>query len=203
MKSAILVLGSGSVSRPCVQYLLKHGHRVTVVDKYEANIQRTLAGHPNGTAVVGDAVADAAGYIRKYLPDVVICLLPTAFMAATAKTCLAEGVSMIGASYVKEEIRSLHSEAKKKGIKILCEVGLDPGVDHMSAVDKIKELQANGGVIESFVSFCGALPDLGSNNNPIGYKLSWAPESLVGASKRTARILVDGEKIEMLDGATY
>lgn len=199
----ILVLGSGSVSRPCVQYLLKQGHSVIVVDQYEANVKKTLSGHPNGTPVVGNAVTDAAKYIQQYRPDVVVCLLPTVFMLPTAKTCIAEGVSMIGASYAKEEMRALDAEARAKGIRILCEMGLDPGIDHMSAVVKIKELQAKGGVIDSFVSVCGALPDFGANNNPIGYKLSWAPESLVGASKRSAKIMVDGKLIDMPDGETY
>lgn len=110
---------------------------------------------------------------------------------------------MIGASYAKEEMRALDAEARAKGLRLLCEMGLDPGIDHMSAVEKIKEIQAKGGVIESFVSVCGALADFSANNNPIGYKLSWAPESLVGASKRSAKIQIDGKLIDMPDGETY
>ncbi len=199
----VLVLGSGSISRPCVQYLLRQGHAVTVVDLVEANVKRTLAGHPNGIAVVGNGVADAAQLIREQGPDVVVCLLPTVFMAQTAKTCIDAGVSMIGASYVKDEMRQLDAEARRRGVKILCEAGLDPGIDHMSAVSKIHELQAGGGVVESFVSLCGALPDLASNTNPIGYKLSWAPASLIGASTRSARIMEGGKTIDMPNGVTY
>lgn len=202
MKKA-LVLGAGSVSRPCVQYLLRQGCEVVVVDLLPENARRAVGGHPNGTALAGNGAENAAELIRGHKPDVVVCLLPTAFMARTAKTCVDEGVSMIGASYVKDETRRLDAEARARGVKILCEAGLDPGIDHMSAVTKIRELQAGGGEIESFISVCGALPDLSSNTNPVGYKLSWAPASLIGASKRSARILVDGREIDLPDGATY
>lgn len=199
----VLVLGSGSVSRPCVQYLLKHGYKVIVVDISGDNIKRTLAGHPNGTAVVANAADGARELIKKYMPGAVVCLLPTAYMTQTAEICVDERVSMIGASYVKSELRALDGAARAGGVKILCEVGLDPGIDHMSAVAKIREIQAGGGTVESFVSVCGALPDLASNTNPIGYKLSWAPASLIGASKRSARIMADGVKIDLPDGVTY
>lgn len=199
----VLALGSGSVSRPCIQYLLKHGYHVTVVDLSERNIRRTLMEHPNGVGVIRNAVTDAAELIREYKPDAVICLLPTAYLAQTAKICVNAGVSMIGASYASNELWALDEEARNKGIKILCEVGVDPGIDHMSAVSKIREIQKDGGVIESFISVCGALPDFASNTNPIGYKLSWAPASLIGASKRSASIMVDGRTIHLPDGVTY
>lgn len=199
----VLVLGAGSVSRPCVQYLLGNGYQVTVVDISEENIKRSIAQHPNGTPIVGNAVNNTAEYIRLYRPDIVICLLPAAFMIQTAKTCLAEGVSMIGASYVSDVLKTLHVEAKKKGVKILCEMGVDPGIDHMSAVAKIREIQAAGGIVTGFWSLCGALPDLGSNTNPLGYKLSWAPASLIGASLRSAKIMENGKVIDLPDGKTY
>jgi len=199
----ILALGSGSVSRPCVQYLLKRGYEVIVVDLSESSIKRTLACHPNGIGVVRNAVTDAVKLIREYKPELVVCLLPAAYLTQTAAICVSEGISMIGASYVRDELRALDGEARRKGIKILCEVGLDPGIDHMSAAAKIKEIREQGGVIESFISACGALPDFASNTNPIGYKLSWAPASLVGASKRSARIMMGGEKIDLPNGTTY
>lgn len=202
-EKCVLTLGSGSVSRPCVQYLLKRGYKVVVVDLSESSIKRTLLGHPNGVAVVGNGVTDAAALIKKYRPGVVACLLPTAYMAQTAETCISTDVPMIGASYVNDELRAMDSKARAAGVKILCEVGLDPGIDHMSAVAKIREIEAGGGIIDSFVSMCGALPDFASNNNPIGYKLSWAPASLVGASKRNALIMINGRRIDMPNGTTY
>lgn len=198
-----LVLGAGSVSRPCVQYLLRRGHAVTVVDILPDNASRAVGGHQNGTAIAGNGAGDAARLIAEQSPDVVVCLLPTAFMAQTAEVCVDAGVPMIGASYVNDQTRALGAKAQDRGVIILCEAGLDPGIDHMSAVKKIRELQAGGDEIESFVSVCGALPDLSSNTNPIGYKLSWAPASLIGASRRSARIMIDGAVIDLPDGAAY
>lgn len=198
-----LILGAGSVARPCVQYMLKKGHHVVCVDMVEENVLRVLDGHPNGTPVVGDAAANMAGLIREHAPDVLVSLLPTLFMVKVAKACIEAGVPMVGASYVKDEMRELSASAKERGVSILCEMGLDPGIDHMSAVEKIDELKAAGGIVESFWSVCGALPDLGSNTNPFGYKLSWAPSSLIGASKRSARIMVGGEKIDYPGGTAY
>lgn len=199
----VLALGAGKISKPCVQYLLKQGYKVMVVDQFEKNVKRTSAGHPNALPIVGNAVAKPEKYIREFKPDVVVSMLPTAYMVQIAKACLAEGVSMIGASYAKAPMRELNADFKAKGLIALCEMGVDPGIDHMSAVCKIREIQTAGGKIESFVSMCGALPDLSANNNPIGYKLSWAPESLVGASKRDAKIMVDGVIREMNEGSTY
>lgn len=198
-----LALGAGSVSRPCVQYLLDRGHNVTVVDVSESSVKRALAGRANGFGAVRDAVAETRELIREYKPDIVVCLLPTRYMAATAGICVDEGVSMIGASYASGELRAFDGKARERGVKILCEVGLDPGIDHMSAVAMIKSIHDGGGQLESFVSMCGALPDAASNTNPIGYKLSWAPASLIGASRRSARIMKDGVTIDMPDGRTY
>ena len=199
----VLVLGSGRVSRPCVQYIMNKGHSVVLVDLSEANIKKTLMGHALGIPVVADARAEADDLIRVHEPDVVVCLLPSAFAPDIAKICVKNGVSMIGASYITDEVRELSGEAAGKGIKILFELGLDPGIDHMSAVPKIREIHAEGGKIEGFWSVCGALADLGSNTNPLGYKLSWAPASLIGASVRSAKIMEDGKVVELPDGVTY
>ena len=203
MSKKALALGAGSVARPCVQYLLRKGYLVISADLEERNVLRVLDGHVGGIPVVADASANASGLIAEHAPDVVVCLLPTALMVKTAQACIDAGVPMVGASYVKDELRALSGAAAARGVAILCESGLDPGIDHMSAVEKINSIKASGGVIEGFRSVCGALPDLGSNTNPFGYKLSWAPASLIGASKRSARIMEDGEWIDYPDGETY
>jgi len=199
----VLVLGSGRVSRPCVQYILAKGHSVILVDVSEANVKRTLMGHASGVPVIADAVAEAGNLIREHKPDVVACLLPGAYTSDIVKICVNCGVSMVVASYVTEDIKKLDGEAVGRGIKILCEVGLDPGIDHMSAASSIRKLRNEGGKIEGFWSVCGALPDIGSNTNPIGYKLSWAPESLIGASLRSAKIMEDGHIVDLPGGVTF
>ncbi len=203
MSGKVLAFGSGRVSYPCIQYLLRKGHEVVLVDISEENARKTLAGHPNGKIVVADASTEAENLIREHRPGVVVCILPKTFTVSVARACVAQSVSMIGASYVPEEISALDAEAKSRDIAILCEVGLDPGIDHMSAVPTIREVKARGGQVEGFWSVCGALPDIASNTNPMGYKLSWAPASLIGASLRSAKIMVDGNVVDLPDGTTY
>ena len=199
----VMVLGAGRVARPCVQYVLGKGHRVVLVDLSEANIRNALMGHASGMPVVADAMADTGNLIRAYQPDVVVSLLPTPMAPDVAKSCVENGVSMVGSSYITDELRKLDGEAAGKGIKILFELGLDPGIDHLSAIPRIRKIHSEGGKVEGFWSVCGALADLGSNTNPLGYKLSWAPARLIDASLRTAIIMEEGKVIELPGGVTY
>jgi len=98
---------------------------------------------------------------------------------------------------------TLSKDVRSAELVFLSEIGLDPGIDHMSAMKAIEEIHSKGGSVESFRSLCGALPALEANNNPWGYKLSWSPSSLIGASKRSAKILSDGEEISWPGGETY
>ena len=200
----ILILGAGRVARPCVQYLLNNTqHMVTVVDISEDNLKRATAGHPRSQIIVGNAADETKHFLEKLKPDIVINLLPAQFMPPVAKKCIQHGINYVDPSYIKEEMRSLDAAAKEKGVLLLCELGLDPGIDHMSAVKTIRSIHDQGGLVESFWSCCGALPSLCDNNNPFGYKLSWSPEALIGASKRTARFLKNGEIVVLPDGETY
>lgn len=200
----ILVLGAGRVAKPCVQYLLRNTpHHVTVIDIDDKNFKRVTENHERSTAFVGDASGDAGGLIDKVRPDIVINLLPPHLMAPVAAACIEKGVHYINPSYIKEDMHELDAPAKEKGLLLLCELGLDPGIDHMSAAKTVREIHDEGGAVESFWSCCGALPSLKDNTNPFGYKLSWAPASLIGASKRTARIMKDGETVVMPDGETF
>jgi len=200
----ILILGAGRVARPCVQYLLNNTqHMVTVVDISEGNLKKATAGHPRSQIIVGDAASETEHFLEKLKPDIVINLLPAQFMPTVAKKCIQHSINYVDPSYIKEEMRSLDQAAKEKGVLLLCELGLDPGIDHMSAAKTIKSIHDQGGIVESFWSCCGALPSLCNNNNPFGYKLSWSPEALIGASKRTARFLKNGEIVVLPDGETY
>lgn len=200
----ILVLGAGRVAKPCVQYLLRNTpHHVTVVDIDDRNFETVTENHERSDAFAGDASKDAKGIIEKVKPDIVINLLPPHLMAPVAAICVESGVHYINPSYIKDDMLALAAAAREKGLLLLCELGLDPGIDHMSAAKTVREIHEKGGEVESFWSCCGALPALKDNTNPFGYKLSWAPESLIGASKRTARIMKDGKTVEMPDGETF
>ncbi len=200
----ILVLGAGRVAGPCVQYLLKQpDYSVIVVDQSQNNIDNVLQGHPMGKGLLMDASEDLGKVIRNISPDIVINLLPGNFMVPVAKECLKNKISMVNPSYIKDDMRALQKDVEQADLTFICELGLDPGIDHMSAAKTIRKIHHLGGKVESFRSICGAIPSLQHNTNPFGYKLSWAPSGLIGASKREARILVDGEKIVMPDGDTF
>jgi saccharopine dehydrogenase (NADP+, L-glutamate forming) len=124
-------------------------------------------------------------------------------MPAIAKVCLDKGTHMVNPAYMAPAISALSPEVASKGLVFVTELGVDPGIDHMSAAKNISMIHERGGLVESFRSLCGALPAPEANDNPWGYKLSWAPSSLIGASRRTAKILDDGHEILWPDGETY
>jgi len=200
----ILIFGAGRVARPCAKYLLKcPEYNVIVVDKNSQNANRVINGHPRGIIIVQDAVSGAKGLINKIEPDVIICLLPSQFMVYIAKLCIEFHIPMVNPSYISKEMQSLDESARKARVLLLCELGLDPGIDHMSAVKTIKMIHDKGGLVESFWSCCGSLPSLQANTNPFGYKLSWAPSGLVGASKREARFLKNSKEVILPPGESF
>lgn len=200
----VLVLGAGRIARPCIQYLLVNcGYEVFVLDICEENISRCIDGHPNGRRIAGDAVKGLRGAVRRVSPEIVICLLPAALMKEAAEVCVEMGVHFVSPSYLKPGMHELAAQAEEKKVILLCELGLDPGIDHMSAAKTIRDIHSEGGSVISFKSYCGALPAPKYNNNPVGYKLSWAPASLIRASRREAKIVRDGRIVTWPDGETY
>jgi len=200
----ILIFGAGRIACPCAKYLLKcPEYNVIVVDKNSQNANRVINGHPRGTIIVEDAVSGAKGLINKIEPDVIICLLPSQFMVYIAKLCIEFHIPMVNPSYISKEMQNLDDSAHKAGVLILCELGLDPGIDHMSAARTIKMIHNKDELVESFWSCCGSLPSLQANTNPFGYKLSWAPGGLVGASKREARFLRNGKEVILPPGESF
>ncbi|MDT8284088.1 MAG: saccharopine dehydrogenase C-terminal domain-containing protein [Thermovirgaceae bacterium] len=200
----VLVLGAGRVARPCVQYLLNlNRFHVTVVDISEENIKRVTGEHPCSEACVITPETDPCSIIDSLKPDLVICLLPPSFMTPVALACIRNGIHMIHPAYLDDEQRAMSGEVKASGAIFLAELGLDPGIDHMSAARTINLIHSEGGQVESFRSICGAIPSAEANTNPWSYKLSWAPASLVGASKRDARVMIDGIVHDWPKGKTY
>jgi len=191
---SILVLGAGRVAKPCVQYLLRHSDfKVKVVDRDINNAKRIVGDHGRAVAFKASRIEEFQTMISE--SDVVINLLPSSFELKIAKLCITAGKPMVGTNYVREELRSLNQEAVKSNVIILSELGLDPGIDHMSAVRTIHQIQNKGGVVKGFYSWCGALPASESNNNPFGYKISWSPAGLVGTCERPAEFLKKGNKV--------
>lgn len=190
----VVVLGAGRVSRPCVQHILKEPDvRVRVYDLDVTNARRAVAGHPRGEALALDATQPVGPVVRD--ADVVVNLLPAGLQLGVAEECVENRKPLVTACYVTDEIRRLDGPARDAGIPVLMEMGLDPGIDHMSAVSFIRETQAQGGVIKGFYSWCGAIPAAEANTNPFGYKFSWSPADLLNTARRPARFLRNGQVV--------
>ncbi|MFW6241101.1 MAG: saccharopine dehydrogenase C-terminal domain-containing protein [Thermodesulfobacteriota bacterium] len=194
----VLVLGAGRVSGPLVDYLLAaEGISVTVADADRAAAEARIAGHPRGAARCLDAMDENA--VREAVAgvDLVASLLPKALHGRVARGCLAEGRSLVTASYVDAEMAGLDEEVRKAGLLFLNEMGVDPGLDHMAAVRMIAAAHGRGGAVVEFHSSCGGLPAPAHNTNPFGYKFSWSPEGMLMAAREGGRYLRDGGEVEV------
>jgi saccharopine dehydrogenase (NADP+, L-glutamate forming) len=190
----ILVLGSGLVSRPGVKYLLNQKELfITVVSNEFDKALELIHNHSNAKAVEIDAEDDEA--VAKIINDndIVVSLLPWTYHLKIAEKCVHFNKHMVTASYVSEGMKKLDEQVKHQGLIFLNEIGLDPGIDHMSAMNTIDNIHSEGGKIIHFYSYCGGLPAPEDNNNPFGYKFSWSPRGVVLASRNSARFLENGQ----------
>lgn len=122
----------------------------------------------------------------------VVSLLPAHLHPQVGRYCIKAKAHLITASYISAEMQALHKEAEAQNLLFLNECGLDPGIDHISAMQLFNQIRLSGGKVESFKSWCGGLVSLRSNDNPWGYKISWNPRNVVNAGKGTARFKADG-----------
>lgn len=191
----VLILGAGLVVKPIVTYLLKQGFRVTVASPTPDRAAAMIQGHPNG--VVIDWVMDQEDKLDEMVMDhdLTVSFLPYLFHLQVAMKCLKHKKDMVTASYIKPEMQVLHEEAKTAGIIILNELGLDPGIDHMSAMRIIDNIHAKGGKVEEFFSICGALPAPEAATNPFRYKFTWSPKGVIMAGNNEARFLHNGKTV--------
>lgn len=132
--------------------------------------------------------------------DLVISLLPYALHPRIAQKCIEFRRNMVTASYMSPEMRSLHEQACQAGITILNEVGLDPGIDHLLAMECFDQVKSNGGKITSFVSYCGGLPAPENTSNPLKYKFSWNPRGVIYNTLSGAKWLENGKVKETAAG---
>jgi len=193
----VLVLGAGLVTRPLVNYLLKHNIRVRVASRTVAKAEQLIGNHPNGEAI--EWTVDKEYELKEMIADadLVVSLLPANFHAEIAKLCIELDTNMATTSYVSPEMKALDKPAKEKGIVILNECGVDPGIDHMSAMRIVHDVQNKGGKITSFMSYCGGLPAPEANTNPYGYKFSWSPKGVLLAGKNNAKYRKEGKDINI------
>jgi saccharopine dehydrogenase-like NADP-dependent oxidoreductase len=194
----ILLFGAGKSATVLIDYLLanaeKEDWQLTVVD---ADIN--LAQSKIGISFFGKAVsfdindeADRKKFVKE--ADIVISLLPPALHTVVAKTCIELSKNLLTASYIDDEIRNLQSVIKNKNLLFLCEMGLDPGIDHMSAMKIFDKIHADKGRVISFRSHCGGLVAAESDDNPWHYKVSWNPRNILLAGKSGAHYRENGEE---------
>ncbi len=200
----VLVLGAGLVTRPHVRYLLDvPDFEVVVASRTVSKAQALIQGHPRGKAVALDMEAVGApitdGTLGNLIgqADLVVSMLPYVYHPQVAALCVTHKKHMVTTSYVKDEMRALDRPAKEAGVILLNEIGVDPGIDHMSAMKVIHEVEGKGGRIASFVSWTGGLPAPEANDNPFGYKFSWSPKGVLLASKNPARFQKGSEIVEI------
>jgi len=194
----ILVLGAGLVTRPHVRYLLDvPDFEVNVASRTESKAQALVGDHPRGRALALNVEDDAAleELIRE--ADLAVSMLPYAYHPKVAAMCVKHKKHMVTTSYIKDPMRALDGPAKVAGVILLNEIGVDPGIDHMSAMKVVHEVERKGGRIASFVSWCGGLPAPEASDNPFGYKFSWSPKGVLLAGRNAARYQRDGKIVEI------
>ena len=198
----ILIFGAGRSSSSLIKYLLDSANKenwfITVLDSNLKSAKEKVGKHPNAECFAIDASNQE---IRlKYIKDadIVISMLPAFLHIKILKDAIDCGVHVITPSYVTDEIKSLDQEAKSKGVIILNEMGLDPGIDHMSAKKIIDDIIDKGGELTGFESYTGGLVAPESDNNPWNYKFTWNPRNVVLAGQGGAAKFIQESKYKYI-----
>jgi saccharopine dehydrogenase (NADP+, L-glutamate forming) len=193
----ILLFGAGKSATVLIDYLLANAEKenwmVTVADADIKLAESKIGLNKFGKAVSFDINNESKR--NKYISesDIVISLLPPTLHTIVARSCVENDKNLLNASYVDDEIKELKSEIENRKLLFLCEMGLDPGIDHMSAMKIIDKIYAGGGRITSFKSHCGGLVAPESDNNPWHYKISWNPRNILLAGKAGALYKRNGQ----------
>ena len=183
----ILVLGAGRSSSSLIQELLNRSEsndwRVSVGDMDLDLAKQKCGDHPSSEAFAIDPKEDTGRNERIRTSDLVISMVPAFLHPQIASVAIESGVPVITPSYVGPEMAELHDRAVEKGVLVLNEIGLDPGIDHLSAKQVLDRIEAEGGKMLEFESYCGGLIAPDSDNNPWHYKFSWNPRNVVLAGQ--------------------
>jgi saccharopine dehydrogenase-like NADP-dependent oxidoreductase len=198
MPRNVLVLGAGMMSPPLLRYLLPRTDVRLIVGALDTRkVEPLLADHGRGRALVVDVEDEAALRPLVREADLVVSLLPASYNPRVARLAVERGISMLNTSYVAPELHEQDAAARAKGVLLLSEMGLDPGLDHMSAIRLVRQIRAQGGRVRRFLSCCGGFPAPDANDNPWGYKFSWFPRQVLLSGRNPARYLRGGEVREV------
>lgn len=193
----ILVIGAGRSASSLIKYLLDNSAseqwQITVADVALDLVKQKTNNHPNSRPLVFDINNEQQRAEEIQRADLVISMLPAFMHMNVAKDCVRFKKHLATASYVSKEMAELDEAAKSAGIILMNEIGLDPGIDHASAMKIIDEIHEKGGELTLFKSFCGGLVAPESNDNPWGYKFSWNPRNVILAGQGTAQYIEHGE----------
>jgi saccharopine dehydrogenase (NADP+, L-glutamate forming) len=190
----VLILGAGLVAKPMVEYLLGKGFRLLIASPIKDRADEMINGNPLGSALYWSM--DEASVLDRLVEehDIVVSLLPYKYHTDVARVCLKYRKSLVTTSYVQPEMKALDKEARSAGVLFLNEMGLDPGIDHMTAMKIIDYVHLRGGKVEEFYSLCGALPAPEAADNPLKYKFTWSPKGVILASRNSALYLKKGKE---------
>ena len=198
----ILILGAGLSSSTLIKYLLDHSEqnswKVRVGDLSIETAKSKVGNNPNGEAFSFDVNNNEQARNEVKQADLVVSMLPASMHYLIAAACLEYRKTMVTASYVSKEIKAMEAEAIEKGILILNEIGVDPGIDHMSAMAIIDRIKEKGGKLTSFKSFCGGLIAPKHDNNPWNYKFTWNPRNVVVAGQGSAAQYIEDGKLKFV-----
>ena len=190
----ILVIGAGKSSSALIKYLLNKSEseslKLTVADISTENANKLINNHKNAKAIILDVFDKNQRENQIKKADIVVSMLPARFHLQVAKDCISFEKHMVTASYISDEMKELDAQAKKKGLVFMNEIGLDPGIDHMSAMQIIDRIKNEGGKMLLFESFCGGIVAPESDTNLWNYKFTWNPRNVVLAGQGGAAMFI-------------
>jgi saccharopine dehydrogenase-like NADP-dependent oxidoreductase len=197
----ILLFGAGKSATSLIEYLGKccdeNDWKLLVCDANLDLAESKVKNYPSADAISIDVSNEEKRHEFISKSDIVISMLPPALHFLVAKDCVLFSKNLLTASYLDEKIRSLKNKIEEKGLIFLGEMGLDPGIDHMSAMKMIHEIKNQGGKITSFKSHCGGLVSPESDDNPWHYKITWNPANVVMAGSSGAIYKNEGKPVEI------
>ncbi|MBE9490676.1 MAG: saccharopine dehydrogenase NADP-binding domain-containing protein, partial [Bacteroidetes bacterium] len=198
----ILVIGSGKSTSYLVKYLLDKSNlealHITVGDINVELAKKSIGSHKNAQAISLDIFNESSRSKAIQDADIVVSMLPARFHIEVAKDCIIYNKNMVTASYVSPEMKALDDAVKSKGLVFMNEIGVDPGVDHMSAMQVIDKIRDNGGELILFESFTGGLVAPESDNNLWNYKFTWNPRNVVVAGQGGAAKFLQEDKYKYI-----
>ena len=183
----ILIIGAGRSASSLIQYLLNKSDQenlhITIGDISLELAQKKTNNHKNATAIALNIFDEKQRHTEIQKADIVISMLPAHLHIEVAKDCIIYKKHLVTASYVSDAMQELDAAAKENNLIFMNEIGLDPGIDHMSAMKILDEIRTKGGKVILFESFCGGLVAPESDNNLWNYKFTWAPRNVVLAGQ--------------------